>query len=270
VCTSLQGGEFQTDDHEILPFGANRKSNQVVISGQLHPWPAIRAQPFKSPGISSEMAFQPLAVSAKPRIFAQPQILRRTPVFLPQSQSQCVCRCHNSRLFSSSTKRYRQPPDYKESFGTRLRKALGETKIKWYPIPVGLGIGFLGLVQFYKVNERERLQREEEWEDDGYVKIDGSGVENGEGGPGGRPKRRERIRPSGPWFVSGVWDEKEKCLTFPRQVQVMSTLPLKAISRLWGKFNELEIPYYLRVPGFKLYSFIFGVKYEPPPNLDSG
>jgi hypothetical protein len=45
-----------------------------------------------------------------------------------------------------------------------------------------------------------------------------------------------------------------------RQVQVMSTLPLKAISRLWGKFNELEIPYYLRVPGFKLYSFIFGVK----------
>ncbi|RAL60795.1 hypothetical protein DID88_009900 [Monilinia fructigena] len=43
------------------------------------------------------------------------------------------------------------------------------------------------------------------------------------------------------------------------QVQVMSTLPLKAMSRIWGKFNELEIPYYLRVPGFKLYSFIFGV-----------
>lgn len=41
----------------------------------------------------------------------------------------------------------------------------------------------------------------------------------------------------------------------------MSTLPLKAMSRLWGKFNELEIPYYLRVPGFKLYAYIFGVKY---------
>lgn len=49
-------------------------------------------------------------------------------------------------------------------------------------------------------------------------------------------------------------------LTPFRQVQVMSTLPLKAISRLWGSFNELEIPYYLRVPGFKLYSYIFGVK----------
>lgn len=43
----------------------------------------------------------------------------------------------------------------------------------------------------------------------------------------------------------------------------MSTLPLKAVSRVWGRFNELEIPYYLRIPGFKLYGWIFGVKYEP-------
>lgn len=58
----------------------------------------------------------------------------------------------------------------------------------------------------------------------------------------GEPLSRRRIRPSGPW-----------------QVQVMSTLPLKAVSRLWGRFNEIELPYILRVPGFKLYSFIFGV-----------
>ncbi|KAF2010845.1 phosphatidylserine decarboxylase [Aaosphaeria arxii CBS 175.79] len=57
----------------------------------------------------------------------------------------------------------------------------------------------------------------------------------------------------------------------------MSTLPLKALSRVWGRFNELNIPYYLRVPGFKLYSFIFGVnlsEVEEPdlhvfPNLAS-
>lgn len=49
-------------------------------------------------------------------------------------------------------------------------------------------------------------------------------------------------------------------MSIHRQVQVMSTLPLKAMSRLWGRFNELDIPYYLRVPGFKLYSYIFGVK----------
>ena len=42
----------------------------------------------------------------------------------------------------------------------------------------------------------------------------------------------------------------------------MSTLPLKAISRLWGRFNEIDIPYYLRVPGFKLYGWIFGVNFD--------
>lgn len=61
----------------------------------------------------------------------------------------------------------------------------------------------------------------------------------------GKPKKRERIRPSGPWAV-----------------QIMSTLPLKALSRLWGRFNELTIPYYLRVPGFKLYGWVFGVKFD--------
>lgn len=55
-----------------------------------------------------------------------------------------------------------------------------------------------------------------------------------------------------------------KCSILVRQVQVMSTLPLKALSRLWGKFNELDIPYYLRVPGFRLYSFVFGVKLVNP------
>lgn len=42
----------------------------------------------------------------------------------------------------------------------------------------------------------------------------------------------------------------------------MSTLPLKFLSRVWGRFNELEIPYYLRVPGFKLYGYIFGVNLD--------
>lgn len=42
----------------------------------------------------------------------------------------------------------------------------------------------------------------------------------------------------------------------------MSTLPLKALSRVWGRFNELTIPYYLRVPGFKLYGWIFGVNFD--------
>lgn len=142
------------------------------------------------------MASQVIAAYARPGISAQ---FRQTPKLLLQSE--CICRCHRSRPFSSSSKRYQQKTDYKESFGTRLRKALSETKIKWYPIPVGVGIGFLGLGQFYRVNEREKAKRRfEELGDDGYVKFDGPDG-NGSDGQGGRPKRRERIRPTGPWFV---------------------------------------------------------------------
>ncbi|KAG6134432.1 hypothetical protein E4U38_002427 [Claviceps purpurea] len=114
-------------------------------------------------------------------------------------------------------------------FSQRLSEALRRSKITWYHIPVGVGIGFLGLVQFYKVTAREERRRQQE---------DGGDADN-------KPRTRPKIRPEGPW-----------------QVQVMSTLPLKALSRLWGKFNELTIPYYLRVPGFKLYSFIFGVNLD--------
>jgi phosphatidylserine decarboxylase len=118
-----------------------------------------------------------------------------------------------------------------ESFNSRLRQAWSNTRVKWYPIPVGLGIGFLGFVQLRRIQRRAEAERQGQ--------VDSSDAEYHDTT---KPKKRKRIRPSGPW-----------------QVQVMSTLPLKALSRLWGRFNELDIPYYLRVPGFKLYSFIFGV-----------
>ncbi|KAM7208826.1 Phosphatidylserine decarboxylase domain containing protein [Naviculisporaceae sp. PSN 640] len=104
-------------------------------------------------------------------------------------------------------------------------------KIEWYPIPIALGVGFLGLMQGYKMYTREEKPEDETLES--------------------KPKKRARIRPEGPW-----------------QVQVMSTLPLKALSRLWGRFNELDIPYYLRVPGFRLYSFIFGVNLDEIEETD--
>jgi phosphatidylserine decarboxylase len=148
------------------------------------------------------MAVQPIARYARLRIFDPGNALQRVPLL--RYQSQCLCRCHRSRFFSSSGKLYRKQAGYKESFGTRLRKALGETKIKWYPIPIGVGIGFLGLGQFYRVNKREKARRhEEEFEDDGSVRFSGSG-RDGDGGQGGRPRRRERIRPTGPWFVPGL------------------------------------------------------------------
>ncbi|POR33445.1 Phosphatidylserine decarboxylase proenzyme 1, mitochondrial [Tolypocladium paradoxum] len=134
------------------------------------------------------------------------------------------------RRTPASTRHFSSGSGKRPRFSQRLGEALRNSKIQWYQIPVGLGIGFLGLVQFYKVSAREQ-EKQREQENAQYQ--------------GGQPKPRPRVRPEGPW-----------------QVQVMSTLPLKAISRLWGRFNELTIPYYLRVPGFKLYSFIFGVNLD--------
>jgi phosphatidylserine decarboxylase len=134
-------------------------------------------------------AFRPLLHSGQIR----PHLLPTPP--------QCMCRCprHTSRPFSSTARPHRQQ-ESGDSFGTRLRRALADTKIKWYPIPVGLGIGFLGLVQFYKVTEREKArQREEDDAQDAYLRSKGHGGEGEENGLEGRPKRRQRIRPTGPW-----------------------------------------------------------------------
>lgn len=41
-----------------------------------------------------------------------------------------------------------------------------------------------------------------------------------------------------------------------------STLPLNALSRLWGQVNSLTLPVWLRPWGFKCYSFLFGVNLD--------
>lgn len=42
----------------------------------------------------------------------------------------------------------------------------------------------------------------------------------------------------------------------------MTTIPLRAISYYWGRFNEIPLPVFLRPFGFKLYSYIFGVSLD--------
>ena len=129
----------------------------------------------------------------------------------------------------------------KETYASRVIYAWRNTKTVWQPIPVTLGAGFLGGLYLYR-RQKERRKHEEEWQNrhDNPDEYESTGAENGH-----RPKRRERIVPSGPWAV-----------------KIMSTIPLKALSRWWGWFNSLDIPYYLRVPGFKLYGYIFGVNFD--------
>ncbi|KAK3115389.1 phosphatidylserine decarboxylase 1 [Teratosphaeriaceae sp. CCFEE 6253] len=130
------------------------------------------------------------------------------------------------------------PHHRKESFAARTRTAWRNTRTVWRPIPIAVGIAFLGGFQIYRSNARERRKEQEEWRNraEHPDEYETSGL---------RPKRRERIVPSGPWSV-----------------QIMSTIPLKALSRYWGWFNSLDIPSPLRVPGFKLYGWAFGVNFD--------
>ena len=135
-----------------------------------------------------------------------------------------------SREFVWTRRLRREAPKQEEK---QRQQTAGEawrnTKVQWKPIPIGLGIAFLGLFQLWRIQRRE-----------------GGAQESDSATDKGRPPKRARVYPTG-----GGW-----------QVSIMSTLPLKAISRIWGRFNELQIPYYLRIPGFKLYGWIFGVNFD--------
>lgn len=61
--------------------------------------------------------------------------------------------------------------------------------MQWHPIPIGLGIGLLGVMQFYKVYTRDRDEKRQ------------AAAEGTEPGQAGKPKKRRRIRPDGPWYV---------------------------------------------------------------------
>ncbi|KAK4556777.1 phosphatidylserine decarboxylase 1 [Recurvomyces mirabilis] len=161
--------------------------------------------------------------------------IRHHPLPLPTR------RISHARTFHQ-TSRHR-----KESFASRASTAWRSTKTVWRPIPIALGVAFLGVFQFYRIQSRESRKQQEEWRNrsEHPEEYETSTL---------RPKRRERIVPSGPWTV-----------------QIMSTIPLKAVSRYWGWFNSLDIPYYIRIPGFKLYGWVFGVNFEEvaEPDLHS-
>lgn len=104
----------------------------------------------------------------------------------PQSWSRNLAASRGgSSSKSSSTgchRAYSQKSQQRPRFSSRLRMALGNSKTEWYFIPVGVGIGFLGGVQAYKIYSREKENQEKEAQEK-------------------KPKRRPRIRPDGPWYV---------------------------------------------------------------------
>ena len=115
------------------------------------------------------------------------------PLQLKSFNSTCLfCRHTQSsaRQFATSPRVKKEGSTGDEGpFRSRLRTALRRTKVEWKPIPVGLGIALLGAIQFYRIREREKRQVEND-----QAAVHSEGEEQSS-----RPKKRKRIRPSGPW-----------------------------------------------------------------------
>jgi hypothetical protein len=79
-----------------------------------------------------------------------------------------------------------------QSYGSRLKYAFNNAKVEWYTIPAALGIGCLGVMQFYKISRREAARTQEDDRASTYANGDDEDP---------KPKKRPKIRPSGPWLV---------------------------------------------------------------------
>ncbi|ORY03386.1 phosphatidylserine decarboxylase [Basidiobolus meristosporus CBS 931.73] len=126
-----------------------------------------------------------------------------------------------SRKFHYTASRY----GASQNFAT-LRKKIKDTPIEWAPIPVGLGLAYIGFQHYTHVREREAQKQAEIGEHRAPVVV-------------------------GPW-----------------QVHVFGALPLKALSRLFGSFNGVTLPVWLREPGYKFYSWVFGCNLDEMENPD--
>ncbi len=132
-------------------------------------------------------------MSVAGRALSRRSFLASQPSLKPTDWICSSCqRARPSARFSTSGRAKQEQRD--KPFGTRLRTALRNTKVDWKPIPIALGIGFLGAVQFYRVRNREKRRQQEEEDARDVEEPHNSDKEHQ-----GRPKKRKRIRPSGPW-----------------------------------------------------------------------
>ena len=130
---------------------------------------------------------------------------KATPVFLIPSKltptRPYICNtCRQARPFPrpfTTTTHRAKPQDQRNGpFTSRLRAALGKTKIEWKPIPVGLGIAFLGAAQFYRIQQREKRRQQDE--EESTRRAEENKIRDGDVR---KPPKRERVRPSGPWYA---------------------------------------------------------------------
>ncbi|KAG5440690.1 hypothetical protein PCK2_000278, partial [Pneumocystis canis] len=105
---------------------------------------------------------------------------------------------------------------------SRLRERWKQTRIEWTPIPLSVGIAYIALAHYRNLRKRSNeLNRSDEEALDASVDND--------------------------ICICGFW-----------QFYILKLLPLKTLSRIWGKCSEIVLPVCLRTPIYKLYAWIFG------------
>lgn len=109
-----------------------------------------------------------------------------------------------------------------------MRKSWRETPVRWKPLPIAGGIAFLVVLNLWKQSPNRDHHHSPDFRDGTYDSTSDN-----------MPSVR------GPW-----------------QVHVIGALPLRTISRIYGALNAYTLPVWFRVPGYKLYSWIFGVNLD--------
>ncbi|KAK4706109.1 phosphatidylserine decarboxylase, partial [Phenoliferia sp. Uapishka_3] len=173
-------------------------------------------------------------------IFRGPQLLLRGPRLLLRAPGAVLrapgsVRARTQRLFSSSRLRRQKPIE-----GEQAAPEAGPSSSKPEPdsftsrlrkrlsstptlwYPIPVSLGVAVLVVVNFYKQRSWEQK-----------------------PGQFPVPESEIQVKGPW-----------------QVHVLGALPLRSMSRLYGLVNSYTLPVWFRVPGYKLYSFVFGVNLD--------
>ncbi|KAF3933629.1 hypothetical protein ABW19_dt0209587 [Dactylella cylindrospora] len=174
---------------------------------------------------------------ARPRLSTSRLLLLYNPISPRVAISHGISH-HNRTAFSTSS------PSQKSLYASlKNRWKHASPEARWSPLAVPLGIliglgafsfGYNGYQRYVKFSETQKRLEEREGS------LDANDLD-----------RKSTVRPTGPW-----------------QVRFMAGLPLKGLSRLWGKFNEIPLPTFLRPAGFKLYAYIFGANIGEAKNQD--
>lgn len=100
-------------------------------------------------------------------------------------------------------RRRRSPDSFRREIHSqqrqKTRKPQSQKGMQWFSIPLSVGVGVVGLVHLYRSYRTSSSSREDEKERSAQAQEGRERPEIPDEDSTGRPKKRPRIRPDGPW-----------------------------------------------------------------------